>query len=188
MSVPQSPSPPPTLCQFGQDFSAWVLIWGKIAYWLLRVFHSILSHWSLALVVPHQSVADPGESPPPYFYTKLNSWRPLPPLTPPPPPPAYLKVWIRHCQWHEYSHSWIRKDFLLLCQYLTDWSLNALRFFHISHPYSCLSFIIFGNCWNNFVVGSIEDKFKLNFQWIYSLRLGARLVLITGCQASPVFL
>ena len=36
--------PPPTLCQFGQDFSAWVLIRGKICSLADRVFHTILSH------------------------------------------------------------------------------------------------------------------------------------------------
>ena len=35
---------PPTLCQFGQDFSAWVLIRGKICSLADRVFLTILSH------------------------------------------------------------------------------------------------------------------------------------------------
>ena len=104
---------PPTLCQFGQDFSAWVLIWGKICSLADRVFHTILSHWSLTLVILHQLVADPGEVPPFIFRPNWGSkggkifleTAPTPTPPPPPPPSLYLKVWIRYCQWHEYSHS-----------------------------------------------------------------------------------
>ena len=103
---------PPTLCQFGQDFSAWVLIRGKICSLADRVFHTILSHWSLTLVILHQLVANPGEVPPLFLHqtearrAEKFFWRLLPPQRPLPLPPSlYLKVWIRHCQWHEYSHS-----------------------------------------------------------------------------------
>ena len=101
---------PPTLCQFGQDFSAWVLIRGKICSLADRVFHSILSHWSLTLVIRHQSVADPGEVPPPLIFRP--NWGSKGGKIflgdcshPNAPSPLYLKVWIRHCQWREYSHS-----------------------------------------------------------------------------------
>ena len=100
--------PPPTLCQFGQDFSAWVLIRGKICSLADRVFHTILSHWSLTLVIRHQLVADPGEVPPPLFLDQTEArraekffWRLLPPQCPLPPPlsqgldPALPMTWIQ---------------------------------------------------------------------------------------------
>ena len=84
---------PPTLCQFGQDFSAWVLIRGKICSLADRVFLTILSHWSLTLVILHQSVTDPGEVPP-LFLDQTEArraekffWRLLPPQRPLPLPP-----------------------------------------------------------------------------------------------------
>ena len=102
------PIPLPSTPQFGQDLSAWVLIRGKICWLADRVCHTILSHWSLTLVILHQPVADPGEVPPVIFRPnwgpkggKIFFWRPPPPQRPLPPPlsqgldPALPMTWIQ---------------------------------------------------------------------------------------------